>query len=315
MSYITEPSRPVLAARLKTATTTQRQQLAESILDADPGNSNPSNADDMIEYAKALAEHRQGTAPPTMPQLPKFLLANLALDSDPSVPFAAEDVLFRADVALLDRAQRAASTRVVTPPPEPALVAKRATDPDPIIRARAALAAAAALLGILRQPDAPSLSDRTSGRNLPLLSKLLDDPDVQVRRAAVIALVKYVRIDEPDALPMQTLLKLLAKQTPLHADARTSVLAIIPWLPKPHISNLANHADAEIKTAALLGLEQPPGNPNLKTRVPLPSAIAALSSPARRIRRMAAYSLLTPDPASATRAPQGARAILAATND
>ncbi len=114
---------------------------------------------------------------------------------------------------------------------------------------------------------------------------------------------------------MKALLKLLANPAQLHADAKASVLMIIPLLPSAQISNLANHADVEIKTAALLGLEQSPGNPNLKTRVPLATAAAALSSPARRIRRMAAHSLLTPDPADATRAPQGARAILAATND
>src|SRR5258706_10449093 len=213
MSYITEPSRPVLAARLKTATTAQRQQLAEIILDADPGNSNSSNADDMIEFARALAEHRQGMAPPTMPQLPKFLFANLALDSDPSVAFAAEDVLFRADVASLDRAKRAASTRVVTPPPEAASIAKQATDPDPKVRGPAILAAAEQpglddlVLAALKDPEpavrgtanlaAARMLSRDLHYSLDRILKILDlaehDPAYRVRDAASTALDRIQR--------------------------------------------------------------------------------------------------------------------------
>jgi hypothetical protein len=167
---------------------------------------------------------------------------------------------------------------------------------------------------VARGPGQPERSD------YQLLVRLLDDPAAAVRSAAGVSLVRYVRRDESQAPAAKEVVKRLANPAALEPDAKAAMLNVVPWLAGANVAGLVDHADDDVKTAALLGVEQPaesrgPVPPIAGKRVPVAVAAKALLSPARRVRRMAAHTLMYPDPADPTRQTQGATALLAASND
>jgi hypothetical protein len=179
---------------------------------------------------------------------------------------------------------------------------------------------AAVVLGEMTDPHHPVASGNSGNGDqtpefLVLLQRLLDDPSPAVRRAAAIALAKYVRADEPQAPAAKAVVQRLADTTKLDPDAKAAMLAVVPWLAAKGVTGLADNADSDVSAAAFLGIEQPPSSPPLTPRVPTATAIKALSSPASRVRRMAAHTLLLDDPNDATRRVQGTRALLALRSD
>lgn len=212
--------------------------------------------------------------------------------------------------AVRERAARALDT-VVRPghPSRVRLMARSEVEAERVV--------AAAALGFARDPRAePSADNPRPDRYLADLTRLLDDPAAPVRRAAAIAVARHVSPRQPGGPAAETIVKRLANPAALDPDAKAALLGVVPWMAAAGVKGLADHGNPDVKTAALLGIEQPHEAPVAPAkRVPVPMAASGLGSPSPQVRQMAARSLLTPDPADPARLGAGAQALLTAAND
>jgi hypothetical protein len=149
---------------------------------------------------------------------------------------------------------------------------------------------------------------------IDVLLTLNNDRSPKVKNAAIVALARCAANRKADAKATKVVLDALANASSLDPGVKASLVACIPSMNGGDLLLLANNPDADVKAAALLGIEQPPDQPiNAAARVPIAVAAKATLSQGKCLRRMAIVSLLTVDPADPARQANGAKALLPAT--
>jgi hypothetical protein len=179
--------------------------------------------------------------------------------------------------------------------------------------------AVAALIATLEQ-GAIGLNDRVRAVCIEDLRRLAADRSPKVRAMASRAAATLVKFGRDDAASPIVTLVAQALESPDPA-LRTPAIDAVYFLPPERVRTLADHADPQVRVAALLTIEWPPdaAPPAANQRVPVDVARLALASPSRQIRKIAAQSLLYTDngPGAATmpRFAKSMQALLDAAND
>ncbi|GEM_PF-6016193 len=150
-----------------------------------------------------------------------------------------------------------------------------------------------------------------------ILRELAADPDQKIAQQALIATTRFFYWYHPQEFAVPLIMESLPHPRCLQPPARAAMLDTAcflgrdTWAKPEYLKALREHSDAEFAGAVALGCEQLVGD-RLDPAKLVQAEVAEhlLSSSSSRVRRMAAYSLLTPSQADPTRVRRGVNALI-----